>query len=323
MAQIIDTLHPESNVAIELYPNIVSENIPDKAVTKQQLADDVQNALIQVETNKANISANTASINTLNTEKASQSSLDSLNNQVNAINANYVTTDTEQTISGKKLFSGANYLEIKNTASADTLVLDGLNENYLTFRVNGVNKATIAIKNDKIGIIYPSEYFKEIAFTNGDNVFSGNNSFNGIINITNAMQGKKWLLRQNEAFFGIGDLGIDIIFMGNEPPKWSSSWDFSNPKRLATEDYVNDTYQLNFGDFPTTQGQSTYANVSESIKNEILKRESIKIKFSQSSSLLHFYKHTSSVVSSMYRDLANTYSLFVQVTSNELRITKL
>ena len=52
-------LHPKNNPSINLKPNIVTGNIPDKAVTFKKLDDNLQN---RIEVNEANITKNTADI---------------------------------------------------------------------------------------------------------------------------------------------------------------------------------------------------------------------------------------------------------------------
>lgn len=47
MANIIDTLHPKDNLDDNIYPNILSENIPAKAISLEKLDDNLSN-LIQV-----------------------------------------------------------------------------------------------------------------------------------------------------------------------------------------------------------------------------------------------------------------------------------
>ena len=45
MADIITTLHPENDAETNLYPNIKKENVPDGAIDRSKLGNDVNNLL--------------------------------------------------------------------------------------------------------------------------------------------------------------------------------------------------------------------------------------------------------------------------------------
>ena len=83
MADQQTNLHPKNNTTVDLKPNIVTENIPDKAVTMEKLDQSLQDTIsthsLQIAVNGSNITKNTADI-TKNTADIAKNTADIIKN---------------------------------------------------------------------------------------------------------------------------------------------------------------------------------------------------------------------------------------------------
>ena len=167
MSKKIDTLHPKSDLTIDLYPNIQSENIPDNAITSDKLAsnsvtnDKINNgAVTEDKIDNASITSDKIKEGAITTDKISDSAITSDKIKDYEITSKKLASGSvrsdaliDNSIEGQKLKTGAvGFLQLEDNAVITSKIKDyNVTEDKLAINsVSSVKIQSNAITNDKI-----------------------------------------------------------------------------------------------------------------------------------------------------------------------------
>lgn len=146
-------LHPKNNPSVNLKPNIVHGNIPEKAVSFKQLDENIQN---KIDSQSFQIAKNTADISSLrekiDDEASTREDEDSRVRDEMTEYADHIKSDLEEKISTNKTDIAKN---TNNVASILTLIdIDNakINPSTLENSIDGSDDVIVDVNNDKLAI---------------------------------------------------------------------------------------------------------------------------------------------------------------------------